>query len=257
MLEGLTAFVTGGSRGIGEEIAVAMADEGANVALAARSEGIYSTADRIGDETRTLPIETDVTEESSIQTSIEATVESFGGLDCLVNNAGIPGPYGPSEEVEREEWDHVLSVNATGAFLCAKHAIPHLRASEQASIVNIASMQGKKPVVRAIPYAAAKMAMIGMGRSLAFELGDDDITVNTVCPGATEGDRIEGVIQGRADDFDITYEQSKWDLYVGDTALGTLVNPETIAALCVYLASEHGRHITAQDLNVTAGSTYN
>ena len=253
MLEGTTAFVTGASRGIGAEIAVAFSEAGANVALAARSDGIHEIADRIDRPDRTLPVRTDVTDEESVAAAIEETAATFGGLDCLVNNAGVSGLYGPVEEIDRADWEHVLAVNATGPVLCSKHAVPHLRESDRGRIVNIGSMRGKLPAELALPYAAAKMALIGMTRTLAFELGPDGVTVNTVCPGATAGDRIERVIEGRAEAMGVGFEEAKRRVYLEDTALGTLVDPEAIADLCVFLASERGRHVTAQDINVTAG----
>lgn len=253
MLEGTTALITGASRGIGEEIAVAFAEAGANVSLAARSEGIERTAERIDRPGRTATVRTDVTEEASVEAAVEETVSTFGGLDCLVNNAGVSGLYGPVDELDRADWEHVMAVNATGPFLCTKHAVPHLRASDRGRVVNIGSMRGKLPAELALPYAASKMALIGMTRTLAFELGQDGITVNTICPGATAGERIENVIQGRADATGKTYEEAKHEFYLEDTALEALVDPTAIADLCVFLASERGRHITAQDLNVTAG----
>lgn len=256
VLSGLTAFVTGASRGIGRVIATTLAHEGANVALAARSEGRHETATLIDDPDRAFPVETDVTDEASVEAAIEATAARFGGLDCLVNNAGIPGPQAPTETVDRADWDATLAVNVTGAFLGVKHAVDHLRASEQASVINVASMQGKKPAVYSAVYAASKMAMIGLSRTLAVELGPDDVTVNTVCPGPTTGDRIERVIRERAEAMGVTAAEARRRLYLEETALGEMVDPASVADLCVYLASDRGRHITAQDLNVSSGSVW-
>ena len=256
MLDGLTAYVTGASQGLGRAIAVAMADEGANVALAARSDGIYGTAERIDDPDRTLAVETDVTDEAAVEASIAATVERFGGLDCLVNNAGIPGPQVPVETIDRADIDRVFAVNVVGAFLTVKHAIDHLRESDRGSIVNIGSMQGKKPAPYSGPYAATKAALIGMTRTLAFEFGADGVTVNTVCPGATAGDRIERVIRERAEAYDISPEEARRRLYLDETALGEMVEPEDVSAMVVYLASEQGRHVTAQAVNVSSGAVW-
>jgi len=256
MLDGVTAFVTGASQGIGRVIATELADEGANVALAARSNGIHETAAAIDDEERTLTVETDVTEEASVEESIEATVERFDGLDCLVNNAGIAGPTKPVEEVTVEEWGHTMDVNALGPFLCTKHAAAHLRASERGSVVNIGSISGKRPLENRTPYAASKMAVIGLTRTLAFELGDDDVTVNAICPGATRGDRIERVIEGQAEAKGIPFEEAKEQVFTEDAALGRLVDPEDVADMVVYLASERGRRISAQDLNVDGGTIW-
>ena len=254
MLEETTAFVTGASQGIGREIATELASEGANVALAARSDGIYEAAESIGNGA--LPVETDVTDEASVRSSIDETVDTFGGIDCLVNNAGIAGPTAPIEEVSVEEWRTTMEVNVTGMFLCVKHAAAHLRKSARGSIVNISSISGKRPLENRTPYTTSKMGVLGLTRTLAFELGDDDVTVNAICPGATRGPRIEQVIENQASQLDVSFEDAKREVFTDDTALGTLVGPEDIAGMVVYLASEKGRHITAQDINVDAGTTW-
>ncbi|MEF8841098.1 MAG: SDR family oxidoreductase [Haloarculaceae archaeon] len=256
MLDGVTAFVTGASQGIGRVIATELAAEGANVVLAARGDGIYETASLIDDEDRALAVETDVTDEDSVEASIDATVERFGGLDCLVNNAGIAGPTKPVEEVTVDEWNHTMDVNVLGPFLCTKHAAPHLRESKQGSLINIGSISGKRPLADRTPYTASKMAVIGLTRTLAFELGEDDVTVNTICPGATRGDRIERVIQGQADAQGISFEEAKRKVFSEDAALGRLVEPEDVAGMVAYLASERGRRITAQDVNVDGGTVW-
>jgi NAD(P)-dependent dehydrogenase (short-subunit alcohol dehydrogenase family) len=255
-LEGIAAFVTGASQGIGRAIAVELAAEGANVALAARGEGIHATAEEIGAPARTLPVETDVTDEDSVRAAIDATVAEFGGLDCLVNNAGIAGPTAPVEEVEKDEWERTMAVNATGPFLAAKHAAPHLRASDRGSLVNISSISGKRPLANRTPYAASKTAVIGLSRTLAVEFGDDDVTVNTVCPGATRGPRIDDVIEKQADRLGVDFETAKREVFTDDTALGTLVDPEDIAGTVAFLAGPKARHITAQDVNVDGGSVW-
>jgi NAD(P)-dependent dehydrogenase (short-subunit alcohol dehydrogenase family) len=256
MLEGRTALVTGASQGIGRQIALALAEEGANVALAARSDGIYETAEAIDDPDRALPVETDVTEESSVRDSIEATVSEFGGLDCLVNNAGIAGPTKPVEDVSRGEWDETMAVNVTGMFLAVKHAVEDLRASDHGRVVNVSSISGKRPLEDRTPYTASKMAVIGLTRTLAFELGDDDVTVNAVCPGATTGPRIDSVIEKQAERRGLNYEEAKRQVFTDDVALGTLVEAGDVAEMVVYLASDAGQHVTAQDINVDGGSVW-
>jgi NAD(P)-dependent dehydrogenase (short-subunit alcohol dehydrogenase family) len=256
MLDDTTAFVTGASQGIGRQIAIAIADEGANVVLAARSDGIYETAAIIGDDDRTLPVETDVTDEASVRRAVERGVEAFGGLDCVVNNAGVAGPTASIDEITVEEWRHTMDVNVLGMFLVSKHAVAHLRESDRPRIVNISSLSGKRPLPRRTPYTASKMAVIGLTRTLAFELGDEGITVNAICPGATSGPRIDDVIERQASAQGISFEEAKRRVFTEDAALGTLVDPESVADMTVYLASEKGRQITGQDINVSAGSIW-
>ncbi|MFB6205791.1 MAG: SDR family NAD(P)-dependent oxidoreductase [Haloglomus sp.] len=256
MLADTTAFVTGASGGIGRAIALELAAEGASVALAARSDGIHETAAEFDDPDRALPVETDVTDEASVAAAVDRTVDVFGGLDCLVNNAGVAGPTAPVEEVSVEEWEHTMDVNATGPFRCVKHAAPHLRASDRGSVVSISSISGKRPLENRTPYAASKMAVIGLTRTLAFEFGDDDVTVNAVCPGATRGDRIERVIENQAERRGISFEAAKHEVFTDDTALDRLTDPEDVAATVAYLASDRARNVTGQDLNVDAGTVW-
>lgn len=255
MLQGKTAFITGASQGIGRQIAITLAAEGANVALAARSDGIYETEDQIDSEA-TLPVETDVSDETSVKESIAETVETFGGLDILVNNAGIAGPTAPIEDVTAEEWDQTLDVNLKGMFLTVKHAASHLREGDASSVVNISSISGKRPLESRTPYTASKMGVIGLTRTLAFELGDDDVNINAICPGAVKGDRIRNVIEKQADQMDVSYGEAKRRVITDDQALDEIIDPEDIADMVAYLASDSGRHITAQDLSVDSGATW-
>lgn len=256
-LEGITAFVTGASQGIGREISVNLAEKGADVALAARSlENLEETAELAEEEEgagETLVVRTDVSDEASVEDSIQETVEEFGGLDCLVNNAGIAGPMAPFDRIEADDWDNVQDVNVKGPFLCAKHAADHLRESEQASIINIASVAGKRPYPNRAPYAASKMALIGFTRTLAFELGKENITVNAVCPGAVQGDRINRAIEAQAE---LEQEDGVRTLNADpdNLALGKLfVEKEDVAEQVAYLASDSARNTTAQDINVGGG----
>ena len=256
MLDGITAIVTGASQGIGQQIALTMADRGANVALAARSDGIYETHQLIGDAERSLPVETDVADEASVEAAVAETVETFGGLDCVVNNAGIAGPTKPVEEVEVDEWRRTLDVNLMGMYLMVKHAVAHLRESDRASVISLSSISGKRPLPNRTPYVASKMGVIGLTRTWAFELGDDDITVNAVCPGATKGPRIDDVIEKQAESLGVSFEEAKRRVFTDDVALGILVDREDTANMVAFLASDRARHITAQDVNVDGGSTW-
>jgi Dehydrogenases with different specificities (related to short-chain alcohol dehydrogenases) len=251
-----TVLVTGASQGIGRTIATACADAGANVVLAARSAGIEETAAQIGADDRTLTVRTDVTDEASVEAAVDASVDRFGGLDTLVNNAGIAGPTAPVEAVSQAAWEETMAVNVTGMFLMVKHAVAHLRASDRASIINIASISGKRPLVERTPYTTSKMAVIGLTRTLAFELGGDGITVNAICPGATSGPRIDRVIEAQAERLGVSYEEAKAQVFTADAALGTLVEATDIASMVTFLAGDAGRHITAQDLNVDGGTTW-
>lgn len=255
MLDGQTAIITGASRGIGAATAVRFAELGGNVAIAARSDGIHETADRIGED-QALAVRTDISVEADVEAAIEATVERFDGLDCVVNNAAIAGPTAGVEHTPTDEWQETLDVNLTGAFLVCKHAVPHLRESDRASIVNISSITGKRPLPERVGYAATKIGLIGMARTLAFELGDDGITVNTICPGTVRTERLRRVFERHAEEMGVSYEEALNEIVLDQCAIPELQEPEEIAEMIVLLASEFGRHITAQDISIDSGATW-
>lgn len=252
MLDDTVAFVTGASQGIGRSIATTLADHGASVALAARSDGIYETAEIIDDPDRTLAIETDVTDEAVVEAAIAETVDEFGGLDCLVNNAGIGGPTEPIEEVSVEEWQHVQDVNVLGTFLCTKHAAPHLRASDRGSVVSISSTSAKRPHPMRTPYTASKAAQITMMRAVAHEMGEDGVTANSICPGPVAGDRIERVWEAQAEELGVPVEEVRASVE-DELPIDEIVQPGDVAEMVAYLAGPHGRHVTAQAINVDSG----
>ncbi|PCR91772.1 SDR family NAD(P)-dependent oxidoreductase [Natrinema ejinorense] len=250
-----TVFVTGASQGLGREIAVAFADEGANVALAARSDGIDETAALIDAPDRTLTVETDVTDSDSVADAIDETVATFGGLDCLVNNAGIAGPTAPIEETGDGEWLETLDVNVVGIARTTREAAPYLRDGADGSIVNISSIGGKRPYANRTPYAASKMGVIGLTRALAAEFGDDGVTVNAICPGPVEGDRIRNVFEKQAEEAGVPVEAIEGEI-LETLMIDELVPPEEVAELAVHLADSDSRHVTGQDINVSSGGAW-
>lgn len=256
MLDGQTCLVTGASRGIGRTIAEQMAAEGANVVLAARSDGVEETAERIDAPDRTLTVEMDVTDEAQVEDGIAAAVDRFGGLDCVVNNAGVAGPTSPVEATSRADWEATMAVNTTGVFLVSKHAIPPLRESDRGSIVNISSITGKRTRPNRSPYAASKMAVVGFTRTLAEEVGADGITANTICPGAADSPRIDRLMAEQAEERGISPEEAKQTILADQTMLGHIVEPVDVANLAVFLASDRARNVTGQDINVDAGTIY-
>ncbi|MFC7236364.1 SDR family NAD(P)-dependent oxidoreductase [Halosegnis marinus] len=254
MLDGTTAFVTGASGGIGRQIAYTLADHGATVACAARGDGIEETAAELGDDG--IAVRTDVTDEDSVAAAIADTVDAFGGLDCLVNNAGVAGPTQPFDRLDPSDIQETVAVNVTGAATCAKHAADHLRASERGSVVNIGSIGGKLPYPNRVPYAVSKMGLIGLTRTLAYELGRDDVTVNTVLPGPVAGDRIEDVV-AKQERLAEVEDAEPYAIGPDDFALPDyVVEAEEVAEQVAYLAGPHGRHVTAQEIGVDAGGTW-
>jgi NAD(P)-dependent dehydrogenase (short-subunit alcohol dehydrogenase family) len=253
-LENYTAVVTGGGRGIGKSIALALAGEGANLVLCGRNkealEAAASMAQTLG--VKALSIVTDVSEESDVTQLVSQTLSAFGRIDILVNNAGVTGPTSPIQEVSRDEWDQVMAVNLTGPFLCAKAVIPHMIERRSGKIINISSIAGKMAYALRSPYAASKWGMLGLSQTLAQELGPYNIQVNAICPGPTAGERMRQVIAGRAKELGRSEEEIE-QLYVAGTALKRMVEPEHVAAAVLFLVSVEGSSITGEALDVTAG----
>ena len=163
-LEGQVAIVTGASRGIGRSIALALARNGARVSLAARTEGdlrtIQSEIEALGGQAVSFP--TDISREADIVRLVRNTVEHFGRLDIVVNNAGM-GIFGPLAEMSTEQWDQIMAVNARGPFLLCREAIPYLKCQDRTFIINIASVVGIRGYVNQAAYSASKHALMGKG----------------------------------------------------------------------------------------------
>lgn len=254
MLEDVTAIVTGASGGIGRRIATEFADAGARVAVAARSDGIHEVSTEIGDAA--IAVRTDVTDPASVESCIDEVVNSFGGIDCIVNNAAVAGPTAPVDERPIDEWRTVFEVNVYGPVRVVVAALPSLRSSPRASVVNLSSKVATRPAANRSAYVASKSALVGVTRALAVELGDDDITVNAISPGAVEGDRLDSVIEAQASSRGWTTREAKERLFLDGTALGELATPGDVAALAAFLAGDRARHITGQDIDVSAGAVF-
>ncbi|HEX8184148.1 MAG TPA: SDR family NAD(P)-dependent oxidoreductase, partial [Blastocatellia bacterium] len=233
-LDGKISIVTGGGRGIGKAIALRFAAEGAAVVVSGTTgEAIDAVAKEIRQRGgRSLAVIADVADESEVEGMISATLGEFGGLDILINNAGVAGPTALVQEVSREDWDRTLAINLTGAFLCAKHALPHLIERRSGCIINITSIAGLRAYAYRSPYAASKWAMIGLTRTLAEEAGRYNITVNAIAPGPVRGARIESVIRNRAAAMNRSFEDVERD-YVEPIALKRMVEEEDIAAMAL------------------------
>lgn len=254
-LAGQVAIVTGGGRGIGRAIALRLAEEGAAVVLAATGREALETAakDIRAAGGRAQVCVTDVADEAAVRRMVAQTIAEFGALDILVNNSGIAGPTASAVELDRAEWDRTLAINLTGAYLCAKHALPHMMKRRSGRIVNITSIAGLIGYALRSPYAASKWAMIGLTRSLALEAGEYGITVNAVAPGSVRGERIGTVIRDRAASLGRTAEEVEREFYVGPTALKRMVEPEEIAAAVVYFCSKEACSVTGETLTVSGG----
>jgi NAD(P)-dependent dehydrogenase (short-subunit alcohol dehydrogenase family) len=252
-LSARVAAVTGANRGIGRAIAVALAAGGFTVAASARDPA--SLADTIAEageaDGTVLPLACDVRDEASVA-AMAAEAETLGPVQAVVANAGVAGPTRPLHELTLEDWQDTLATDLDGVFLTFRAFIPAMIQRGGGSLIAISSMTGKRPLHGRTPYAAAKMGVIGLVRTLATELGPYGIRVNAVCPGPVAGPRIDQVIRHQAAVRGITEEQAR-AAFTAASPLGRLVEAEEVAAACVFLASDGSAAVTGEDLNVAAG----
>jgi len=248
------AIVTAGASGIGLAIATALRDAGANVWVCDIAEDQLARAeitDR-GIKARLC----DVSDAASVNAFVTDAAADMGGIDIVINNAGIAGPAAPLHELDFEAWKKTFDVNVHGQFHVAHATIPHLKATGRGgSMVCMASVAGKYAFPLRSPYASSKAAVISMARCLSVELGPDQIRVNSIAPGVVSGDRIRRVFTDRAATKGIAYEEME-ALALRAVSMNTMVEPEEIAALVLYLCGPAGRPITGQCMSICGGLEY-
>jgi len=248
------AVVTGANRGIGRAIAVGYATAGYVVAATARDTAtLGDTVAEIEDGGGVaLALPCDVADEASVETMAKGVLERFGAVHTVVANAGIGGPTAPMHEIELATWRECLATDLDSVFLTFRAFIPALIAAGAGSLIAISSMTGKRPLHGRTPYAAAKMGVIGLVRTLATELGPHGIRVNAVCPGAVSGPRLDWVFRSQAATRGITEDEAR-EAFTSASPLGRVVDAREIAAACTFLSSDAAASITGEDLNVNAG----
>ena len=246
-IKGLRVLVTAGASGIGLATARAFAAEGARVLICDVDEKALSTI--AASDPAVARVVCDVAEPASVAKLFDLVASQLGGLDALVNNAGIAGPTASCEEVALADWQRTLAVNITGQFLCAQRAIPMLKKSSNASIANLSSAAGRFGYPMRTPYAASKWGVIGFTKSLSGELGPSGIRVNAICPGLVAGPRIEHVLASKAAARGVPTDVVRAE-GLAKTSLRRFVTAGDIANSIVFLASPAGANISGHALPI-------
>lgn len=246
-------LVTAGASGIGLAIARALGAQGARVAICDADPEHLKDAERILQSG--VCKEADVTDAVALDALFAEISVRFGGLDAIVNNAGVPGPTAPVEEIADEDWRHCLDVCLTGQFLVAKRAIPLLKTAGGGSIVNMSSAAGKHGYALRTPYSAAKFGVIGLTESLAKELGPDNIRVNAILPGFVDGPRMDGVIERKAAAAGVSVADTR-KAYLQSVSLRRMVQVDDVANTVCFLLSDAGRNLSGQSLAVDGNVEY-
>ncbi|WP_436326973.1 SDR family oxidoreductase [Brevibacterium sp. FAM 27836] len=244
-IEGKRVLITAGAAGIGMAIAQRFTDAGAEVWVtdiaedaveAARSQGFRATVSNAASEEQVAALAGEVSAE-------------WGTLDVLVNNAGIAGPTGAIETIDSQAWLSTFDVNIHSQFYCVKHFLPLLRTGVKPSIVNLSSAAGRLGMAGRSPYSATKWAVVGLTKTLAIELGAENIRCNAICPGAVGGPRIEAVIESKAEMLGKSVEEVT-GLYTGQSSLNKLAAPSDVGNMAVFLASDMASHVNGQAMAV-------
>ena len=244
---GMRVLVTAGAAGIGAAIARGFVEADAKVLIC--DVDAAALASFVKSHPGMSATQTDVSDEAAVERLFVEVKARLGGLDVLVNNAGIAGPTGPIDQLAVDDIRRTLDVDLMGQFLVARLGVPLLRASEEAAIINMSSVAGRLGYGLRTPYAAAKWGIVGFTASLAKELGPDGIRVNAILPGVVRGARIERVIRDRAAAAGISCQEMETQ-YLKQVSLRRMVEPEDIAAMALFLCSPAGANISGQAISV-------
>jgi NAD(P)-dependent dehydrogenase (short-subunit alcohol dehydrogenase family) len=248
--KGLRVLVTAGAAGIGLAIAKTFKEHGARVHVCDVDDQALGALG--ADITKT---KADVSSLADVERLFADAHQTLGGLDVLVNNAGIAGPTGKVEDIKVEDWDRCIAIDLSGMFYCTRKAMPMIKAAGGGSIVNLSSAAGRHGFPQRSPYCAAKWGVVGFTKALAVEAGPDKVRVNAILPGIVEGERIERVIAAKAKATGVSHEDFR-KTFLETTSLHSTVTAQDIANMALYVSTEPGRRITGQALAVDGDVRY-
>lgn len=246
-LEDLRVLVTAGAGGAGLTISRRFSEAGAKVIVCDIDKNALASLKK--SDISVEGIEADVGNEQSVETLFDRIEKHLGGLDVLINNAGIAGPTATVEDVTLDEWNKTLAVNLTGQFLCIRRAVKLFKPQKSGSIINISTMSARVGLPLRAPYVVSKEGVLGLTRTLARELGPSGIRINAILPGGIEGDRLDRVVREKSQALGITQSEYLTSL-VQYTSLRTLVSPEDIAEMALFLASPKSGRVSGQMIAV-------
>ena len=246
-MNGKRVVVTAGAQGIGLAITAAFVAAGAQVHICDINDDFLAAAKaKFPAVSQSC---TDVADEAQVDAMFAELSTRWGGLDVLVNNAGIAGPTAKVEDTDLTEWSQTIAVNLTGPFLCTRRAVPLLKAAGGGSIVNLSSIAGRLGFPLRTPYSASKYGVIGLTETWAMELGPSKIRVNAILPGIVAGDRQERVIAAKAASWGLEHEAMRQRL-LDKVSLRQMVTAKDIANQIIFICSPAGAAISGQSLSV-------
>lgn len=247
MSKNKVVLISGAASGIGRRMAERFLVQGDDVHICDSSQ--ESIDDFLAANSAATATLADIGKRSDVDRVFAELLKQHGRLDLLVNNAGVAGPAVPVEECGEDGWDECIQTNLSGTFYMTKRAIPLLRKSEHASIINIASTAALMGCPHRSPYVASKWAQIGLTKTWAMELGPEGIRVNAVCPTSVEGPRIEGVIEHEAKQTGLTTEEVR-DVYLRQTSMRSFASADEVADTVLFLASDQASRVSGQAIAV-------
>ncbi|WP_042263344.1 SDR family oxidoreductase [Paraburkholderia heleia] len=251
---GLRVLISGAASGIGAAIADAFVQTDAHVYVCDVDPAAIESARQRSPKLHAGVA--DVGDRDQVDAVIDDARAKLGGLDVLINNAGIAGPTGDVDAIAPDDWERTISINLNSQFYFLRKAVPLLKeTSDCASIIAMSSVAGRLGYAYRTPYASTKWAIVGLVKSLAVELGPSNVRVNAILPGVVQGERMDRVIAARAASTGVSFEEMKQQ-YLGKISLRRMVTVDDIAALALFLASPAGRNISGQAISVDGNVEY-
>lgn len=246
-LDGKRVFISAGAAGIGRAMVDTFVSAGAKVFTCDVNDDAIDKL--VEDFPGIEAVNCDCSDWNAVKTMFHEVEKRIGGLDVLINNVGIAGPTAAVEDIEIEDWNRTMDINITGHFYCAKVGVPMLKRNKGGVMINLSSVAGRLGFPMRLPYSSSKWAVVGFTKSLAAELGPDNIRVNAILPGLVEGDRINAVIDAKAKANNISFEEMRGRL-VSNISMRTGVSPYDIANMALYLSSDLGAKVSGQAISV-------